>query len=162
MINIRNATINDAAACAEIYNYYIENTTVTFEEVPLSPEAFVSRISRITETYPFLVAEGNGKILGYAYLDKFNERSAYRFTADFSIYLSYKQVRRGIGALLLSEIEKIAKETGLKNIISIITEENAASVTFHEKHGFILVGELNGVGLKFDKTLSVKYYQKTL
>ena len=110
----------------------------------------------------FLVAEDDGEVLGYAYLDKFNERSAYRFSADFSIYLSYDRVRRGVGSLLLSEIEKHAKGAGIKNIISIITEENAASVAFHKKHGFIFAGESKSVGLKFGKTLSVKYYQKTI
>ena len=76
----------DLARCLEIYNYYIENTVITFEETPLSAEAWTDRIRRIRDAYPFLVAEEDGVIVGYAYLDSYNSRSAYRYTADLSIY----------------------------------------------------------------------------
>ena len=157
---IRDIRESDAAGCLEIYNYYIENSTATFEETILSAEEFLQRIRRISEKYPFIAAEENGRIIGYAYLDVYNQRSAYRYTADLSIYLSNESVSRGIGGRLLSEIESSAEKMEIRSIISIITGENSASLIFHERHGFIRRGQLKNVGLKFGKELDVFFYQK--
>ena len=73
-MEIRTIGDGDIARCAEIYNYYIENTTVTFEEAPLSAEEFGERVARIKKEYPYFVAELDGVVVGYAYLDKYNER----------------------------------------------------------------------------------------
>ena len=78
---IRNIKKEDIRRCVEIYNYYIINSTATFEEQPLTEAQFAERVKRISADYPYLVAEEDGKVVGYAYLDKYNERSAYRFTA---------------------------------------------------------------------------------
>ena len=152
----------DCEACLEIYNYYIKNSTATFEEEPFSLDSYSRRIEKITEKYPFFVAENDGKVIGFAYLAEFNDRSAYRFTADLSIYLSHSEISRGVGGMLLSAVETAGKEIGIKHIISIITGENEKSLRFHEKHGFVQRGELVDVGYKFGKILSVYYYQKTL
>lgn len=160
-MTIRNATAEDAAACCAIYNYYITNTCISFEERVLTSEEFKNRMERISERYPYIVAT-DGDIAGYAYLDMFHTRSAYRYTADLSIYLDPKYTHAGIGSLLYAEIEKQAVSRGIKNIISLITANNDASVKFHEKHGFKQVGELVNVGFKHGKRLSVKYYQKEL
>lgn len=162
MINIRPIKSEDVERCLEIYNYYIENTTVTFEEKPLGVSEFRERIKRVSEKYPFLVAEEDGNVLGYVYLDEFNPRSAYRFTADLSVYLDAKAQKRGVGTLLLKAVEEKGKELGLRNIVSLITSENENSVRFHEKNGFELKGKLENVGVKFQKTLSVFYYQKSI
>lgn len=162
MINIRPIKSEDVERCLEIYNYYIENTTVTFEEEPLGVSEFRERIKRISEKYPFLVAEEDGNVLGYVYLDEFNPRSAYRFTADLSVYLDAKAQKRGVGTFLLKAVEEKGKELGLRNIVSLITSENEKSVRFHEKNGFELKGKLENVGVKFQKTLSVFYYQKSI
>lgn len=159
---IRDIKESDAAACLEIYNYYIEGSTATFEEERLTAEEFLKRIRRISEKYPFTVAEENGEVVGYAYLDVYNERSAYRYTADLSIYISHKCVSRGIGGMLLSDIEKRAEKAGIRNIISLVTGENAASIAFHERHGFSKCGHLKNVGLKFGRELDVVFYQKRL
>lgn len=159
---IRKAELKDCGACVEIYNYYIENTTVTFEETPLTVEEFEARFLRITEKYPFFVAEEHGKTVGYAYLDTFNPRSAYRKTTDLSIYLDKNTVSRGLGSLLLDKIEKEAAARGFENIISLVTEENATSVLFHKKHGFTHSGRLEKVGVKFGKELDVLFLQKLL
>ena len=152
---IRNIKKEDIRRCVEIYNYYIINSTVTFEEQPLTEARFAERVERISADYPYLV-------VGYAYLDKYNERSAYRFTADLSIYLDNSCVSHGVGSRLLAEIEKAARERGIVNILSLITEENAVSVAFHGKHGFEPVGKLEKVGFKMDKWLDVLFYQKKL
>ena len=162
MLTVRPITENDLARCAEIYNYYIENTTVTFEEQPLSVEAFFARARRIEAQYPYLVAEEDGMVAGYAYLDAYNVRSAYRYTADLSIYLAHDCLSHGVGGKLLDEIERAGAARGLRNIVSIVTEENARSIAFHEKHGYIEVGRMRKVGLKFDRWLDVVFYQKVL
>ncbi len=161
-MTIRDIRGGDIARCLEIYNYYIEKTTVSFEEKPLPLGEFTERVERIARRYPFIVADDGVKIVGYAYLDSFHERSAYRYTADLSIYLDKELLAKGTGGLLLDEIERRGKSAGITNIISIITEENARSVSFHSKHGFSLVGRLEKVGVKFGRTLDVLYYQKTL
>mgnify|MGYP004526949329 CR=1 FL=1 len=163
MISVRNiGAPDDIAACLEIYNYYIKNSTATFEEEPLSLDVFSRRIEKITRKYPFFVAENDGKVIGFAYLAEFNDRSAYRFTADLSVYLSHDEISRGVGSALLAAVEKAGKEIGIKQIISIITSENEKSLRFHEKHGFVKRGELVDVGYKFGRPLGVYYYQKTL
>lgn len=159
---IRNIKKEDIRRCVEIYNYYIINSTATFEEQPLTEAQFAERVERISVDYPYLVAEEDGKVVGYAYLDKYNERSAYRFTADLSIYLDNSCVSHGVGSRLLAEIEKAAKERGIVNILALITEENAVSVAFHGKHGFEPVGKLEKVGFKMNKWLDVLFYQKKL
>lgn len=159
---IRKAELKDCGACVGIYNYYIENTTVTFEETPLTVEEFEARFLRITEKYPFFVAEEDGKTVGYAYLDTFNPRSAYKKTTDLSIYIDKNVVSKGLGSLLLNKIEKEAEAHGFENIISLVTEENTASVIFHEKHGFKHAGRLEKVGVKFGKELDVLFLQKRL
>ena len=98
----------DVRNCLEIYNHYIKNTTVTFEETELEEEQFRKRLREITGQYPFLVAEDAGTILGYAYLDAYNPRSAYRYTDDLSIYLAPCATGNGLGKALLLAIENAA------------------------------------------------------
>lgn len=162
MLQIRPIEDRDIAACLAIYNYYIEHTTITFEEEPLSMAAFSARVRRIRGDYPYLVAEEDGTVVGYAYLDAYNERSAYRYTADLSIYLAHDCLSRGVGSALLTAIERLAEQRGLRNIVSIITEENARSLAFHERHGYREVGRLYKSGLKFGRWLDVAFYQKIL
>ena len=108
------------------------------------------------------MAEEDGVIVGYAYLDSYNSRSAYRYTADLSIYLDPAVRTRGIGSRLLQTIEQEAVQRGFKSLISIITEGNLPSLRFHEKNGFLFRGRLERVGLKFGRWLDVAFYQKSL
>lgn len=152
----------DTLACLEIYRYYIENTTVTFEEETPTSEGFTARVKRITKSYPFFVADDGNGVVGFAYLDTFNPRSAYRRTADLTIYLAHNTRGRGVGTMLYTALEDAARARGIANIISLITSDNAASLAFHKKHGFDEVGHLTDVGVKFGQLLSVDFYQKTL
>ncbi len=152
----------DTLDCLEIYSYYIENTTVTFDEETPTPEEFTDRVKRITESYPFFVADDGNRVVGFAYLDTFNPRSAYRRTADLTIYLAHNTGGRGVGTMLYTALEDAARARGIANIISLITSDNAASLAFHKKHGFDEVGHLTDVGVKFGQLLSVDFYQKTL
>lgn len=153
----------DIAACAELYNYYIENTCITLEEEPVTPEEFGARAARITKDYPYIVAhDGAGKPVGFAYLDVFNPRSAYRCTADLSIYVDRACRGSGVGQKLYAEIERLGRERGIENLISIITSDNEVSLRFHRKNGFTEIGVMPAVAFKFGKYLDVSFFQKHL
>ncbi len=153
----------DIPSLAEIYNYYIRNTCYTFEEKELSLEEFTIRCHTIHAKYPYIVIKNEeGKVLGYSYLDTFASRSAYRYSVDLSIYISKDHTHEGLGKILLSEIEKKAREQGYRNIISIVTSENQASMKFHERNGFVLQGHLTNIGYKMNRWLGTYYYQKEL
>ena len=153
----------DIAACTELYNYYIENTCITLEEEPVTPEEFGARAARITKDYPYIVArDGAGKPIGYAYLDVFNARSAYRCTADLSIYVAHSCRGGGVGQKLYAEIERLGRERGIENLISIITSDNEGSLRFHRKNGFAEIGVMPAVAFKFGKYLDVSFFQKHL
>lgn len=161
-MKIRDVKATDYPQILEIYNYYIINTTINFEQDPITILQLSKKIDNIKLKYPFIVLEENNQIIGYAYLSTFNSRSSYDITADLAIYLKPKIKSNGYGTLLLKEIENLAKKKNIKNIISIITEENENSINFHKKHGFKEVGALSKVGYKFNRLLSIYYYQKTL
>ena len=153
----------DIAACTELYNYYIENTCITLEEEPVTPEEFGARAARITKDYPYIVArDGAGKPIGFAYLDAFNPRSAYRCTADLSIYVDRACRGSGVGQKLYAEIERLGRERGIENLISIITSDNEGSLRFHRKNGFTEIGVMPAVAFKFGKYLDVSFFQKHL
>ncbi len=159
---IRLVEQRDIDALAAIYNYYIENTTFTLELEPLTEQVFAERVRSISARYPYLVYEENGEILGYAYLSEFNRRGGYRFTVDLSLYVLPTARGRGIGRRLYGEIEKLAKESGYCNIISLITSENEASLAFHDKLGFECVAKIDGIANKFDRWLGLCYCIKRI
>ncbi len=159
---IRDLRETDISACLDIYNPYIAESTATFETELLDLDTFAQRVRKITAVYPWLVAEEDGKILGYAYLSAFNEREAYRWTADLAIYVDMSKRGRGIGTQLMEGIIRRAAEEGYYQIISLITSENEASLAFHEKAGFIRIAHFDAIGYKAGKWLGVDYYLKKL
>lgn len=152
----------DYAQVLDIYNHYICNTTHTFEIDPLGMAEFKQRTENICLHYPFLVIKENDKVLGYGYLSCFNERKAYDISCDLSIYLAPDVCHHGLGTILWQALLAKAQEIGIKNIISIITGENMASISFHQKMGFIEAGRLTAIGYKFGRYLDVVYYQYKL
>ncbi len=160
---IRNICEEDIKSCLDIYNYYIENTSYTFEEEKLELSAFTERVKTITNKFPYIVAENDqGKVVGYAYLSEFISRSACRITADLSIYVSLEHTRENVGGILLDSIEALARDIGILNIISVVTSSNVRSCNFHLKHGFILEGVVHDIAIKFGELQSVNYYRKHL
>ena len=159
---IRFVEEKDVESLVTIYNYYIQNTTFTLEMEPLSTEAFGRRVEKIAERFPYLVYEEKGEILGYAYLNDFNPRAGYRFTADLSLYVAPKARGKGIGRALYEAIEPKAKEMGLCNILSLITAENEASLAFHEKLGFARVAKIDDIAHKFDRWIGLCYCLKKI
>ena len=161
-IRIRAITDEDIAAVCELYNHYVINTTITFETEPLSVEEYTERVKGVCARYPFLVAEDEGRIVGFAYLSPFNVRHAYRFVADLSLYVDHDEKGKGIGSLLMKAIEEEARNMHLHQLFSLITSENENSRTFHEKHGFVYKVSFADTGFKFNRWLGVDYYVKVL
>lgn len=160
---LRAATAADAAAIAAIYNHYVAETVVTFEEVPVSASEFAGRIESVAAAgFPWLVAEQAGRIAGYAYATKWRDRSAYRFSAEVTVYLAPTDTGRGLGSQLYAELFPMLEARGLHAIMGGITLPNDASVALHEKFGMRKVAHFDEVGFKFDRWLAVGYWQRTL
>lgn len=159
---IREVETKDYNKILDIYNYYIKNTTITFEEKILSYEDMSKRIDEIKECFPYIVYEENNEVLGYAYLNYFSKRSAYRYSSDLSIYLKAGEGSKGIGTKLYKEIEKIAHNRGFKKIISCISKDNIKSINFHKKMGFNTIGEIKNAGFKFGSWLTIVWMDKNI
>ena len=159
---IRKATIQDAAQIVEIYNYYVQTSTVTFETELVSVSDFENRISSVLENYPYLVNEENGQITGYAYAGIFRTRVAYANSSESSVYVHKDHFRKGIGRKLYAELLKDMKASGLKTAIGGITLPNDASIHLHESFGFKKVAHFKEVGHKFDQWLDVGFWQLIL
>ncbi|MEO9532652.1 MAG: arsinothricin resistance N-acetyltransferase ArsN1 family B [Crocinitomicaceae bacterium] len=156
---IRKATPADAEQIVDIYNYYVKTSTVTFETTLVTVEDFRQRILDILKTYPYLVFEEEGKILGYAYAGIFRTRVAYRFSSEASVYIHKDHFKKGIASQLYTQLLAEMKAQGLKSAIGGITLPNEGSVILHEKFGFKKVAHFEKVGYKFDQWLDVGFWQ---
>ncbi|MFL0804252.1 MAG: GNAT family N-acetyltransferase [Agarilytica sp.] len=160
---IREATERDAAKVSEIYNHYIQNTVITFEESLITESEFVERIRRVQAAgYSWLVAVENEEIVGYAYSSKWNERTAYRNTAEVSVYLSHTATSAGWGTRLYEVLFSTLQEKGIHSVIAGVSLPNSSSVAIHEKFGMEKVAHFKEVGFKFGKWLDVGYWQVQL
>ncbi|BDD40671.1 MULTISPECIES: GNAT family N-acetyltransferase [Streptococcus] len=162
MIEIRSVRPSDVEELVAIYAPYVEETVITFEtQVPTATE-FADRIEKILEKFPYLVAEEEGRILGYAYASTYYPRAAYDWTVELSIYISQKARGQGIGNLLYSHLEKELIARGFKNFLACISLPNPASLALHEKMGYKQVAHLKKVGYKFGNWHDVVWLQKSL
>ncbi len=152
---IRPVTLEDAGAIVDIYNYFITDTTVTFEVQPLTVEEMAERIREISARFPYFVYEEDGRVLGYCYAHLWKERAAYSKTLETTVYLHKDATHRGIGSLMVNHLVDLCREQGYHALIACITEGNEASVRMHEKLGFRQVSEYKEVGRKFDEWLGV-------
>jgi phosphinothricin acetyltransferase len=159
---IRPVKIDDAAAIHDIYNYYIINTVISFEEEPLSGGEMAERIREISLKYPWFVWEDPEGLIGYAYVNKWKERIAYRRAAELSIYLKKGYEGKGIGGRLFSHLLEAVKKTDIHALVSGITLPNERSVALHEKFGFKKIAQFNEIGFKMDKWLDVGYWELIL
>ncbi len=161
-LKIRPATVNDLEAIDAIYNHYVLHSTCTYQT---EPETAVERrawFDRHGPQHPVVIAEAGGDVLGWGSLSAFRSRAAYRHTVENSVYVRHDLVRRGIGGGLLEHLVVRAKEIGHHSIIAAIDSEQATSVAFHAKHGFVQAGHLREVGFKFGRWLGVIYMQLML
>ena len=153
---IRAATPEDAPALLEIYRFYVEHTTLTFEYETPTAAQFRSRIAKTLEFYPYLVAESGGEILGYAYAGRFHPRAAYAWTAELSIYLKQDRRRSGLGRRLYTLLEDILRAQHMVKTLARITAPTDAysdfgSVPFHQRMGCRLSGRTDDLGYKFGR-----------
>lgn len=159
---IRECLATDAAAVCEIYNHYIRDTVVTFEETPLIVGEMVERIEGISAMFPWLVLESDGVVIGYAYASKWKTRSAYRFAVESTIYLAPQSTGRGLGRGLYAALLAELGRRGFHSVIGGIALPNGASVALHEKLGFKSIGAFTEVGWKFDRWVDVGYWELIL
>ena len=133
MMSVRMANVQDVPGILKVYGYYVENTAVSFEYTVPSLEDFTQRFLGITEKFPWLVWEEDGRILGYAYGSAPFERAAFSWVAEDSVYLRPEVRGRGIGTVLCRVLEEILKIQGYRKVYAIITSENFTSLEFHRK-----------------------------
>lgn len=168
-ITIRTANLDDAAALLAIYVPYVEQTAITFEyEVP-SLEEFRGRIAHTLRRYPYLVAEENSEILGYAYTGSFGERAAYSWAVETSIYLRQDVRGKGLGKRLYQALEEISRAQHVQSLYACIAYPDADdahlsgnSVAFHTHLGYATVGRFPHCGYKFGTWYNMAWMEKTL
>jgi phosphinothricin acetyltransferase len=163
-IDIRVASATDAKGIAGIYNYYIRESVITFEESDVSVDEMSDRITKIAAlSLPWLVAEQDNAIVGYAYATKWRERSAYRFAVESSVYLDHSVTGKGTGKQLYRELlSRLRDKKIIRTVIGGIALPNDASIALHERLGFTKVAHFNEVGFKFERWVDVAYWQLQL
>jgi phosphinothricin acetyltransferase len=160
----RNATLTDIPEIQSIYAHHVLHGTGTFEETPPSVEDMVASFQTVTgRGWSWLVAVDATGVLGYAYFTQFRDRSAYRFTAEDSIYVREDVRGQGVGKALVAQLIEAATQAGFRQMIAVIGDAaNVGSVGVHASLGFRTVGTLRAAGLKFGQWLDVVYMQRQL
>ncbi|MDR1446759.1 MAG: GNAT family N-acetyltransferase [Treponema sp.] len=156
---IRPVNPADAEAICAIYNYYVENTAVTFEEEKISVTEMENRILNAVSAYPWLVFEEDTRLAGYAYVQRWKERAGYRFSAEDSIYVHKDFLGRGIGTALLERLLDEVKKTSVHAVVAGITIPNDRSIALHEKFGFTKIAEFKEIGFKLNTWLGVGFWE---
>lgn len=159
---IRPVTLADAAAITNIYNYYIEHTSISFETEPLTTEQMGKRIVAISSYYPYLVYEAEGKIAGYCYVHAWKERAASSQTMETTIYLDPRHKRQGIGKQLMDRLISLCREAGYHALVACITASNQESREFHARLGFSEASHFKEVGYKLGEWHDVVDYELLL
>lgn len=156
---IRKVTKGDAPAIMDLYNYYVNNSIVTFDIHHSSLKKIQTKIETTIKRFPWIVYEENGEILGYAHGSEWKAKDGYKHSTETTVYLKHESIKKGIGSLLYQEL--IAQLTALNYhaLIGCITLPNDASIALHEKLGFEKVGHFKEVGYKFDKWIDVGYWE---
>ena len=161
-MNIRLANPSDVATLLAIYAPYVENTAITFEyEVP-TIEDFANRIEKTLEKYPYLVAEEDGLILGYAYASTYYARAAYDWAVELSVYASQDARGKGVGSKLYDELEDLLDQMGYMHFLACISLPNEDSIAFHTKRGYKQVAHFPKIGYKFERWHDIVWLQKSL
>lgn len=160
---IRPAREADAPSLVRIYNHFIRETVVTFEEEEIAAAEMWSRVAEVQEAaLPWLVAEEDGEVVGYAYATTWKARSAYRFSVESSVYLDPTAGGRGLGSRLYAALLPLLEVRGVHAVIGGVALPNDASIALHEKFGFRKVAHFEQTGFKFDRWIDVAYWEKLL
>jgi phosphinothricin acetyltransferase len=162
-INIRSYQTQDTQAILDIINYSILHSTALYDYTIRSYEQQKSILEeKINKQFPVIVAELDGKVVGFGMYSEFRFREAYQYTVEHSVYLNENFQGIGIGKLLLARLIALAKEQKLHTMIGVIDSENQDSIEFHKKFGFKTVGIINESGYKFDRWLHSVFMQLIL
>jgi len=164
-VTIRPARTSDIAAITRIYAHSVEHGTASFELDPPDEVEMGSRMhSLLTDNFPYLAAESNGVLCGYAYAGLYRARPAYRWSLEDSVYVAPDMHRRGIGLALLAALIETAGTLGFRQMIAVIGDSTrqAASIGLHEALGFRHVGILQDVGFKHGRWLDTVLMQRGL
>ncbi len=163
-LNLRVASPADAAGLARIYDHYVTTSTVTFELTAPGPDVWAQKIETLNAAgWPFLAAELEERLVGFAYVGPWRPRPAYAHTVEDTIYLDPAVTGQGIGTRLLAEVLDHAQAAGAREVVAVIADaETPASLALHQRAGFTPAGRLERVGRKFDRWLGTTLLQKTL
>ncbi len=160
---IRPAAVSDAQAVCEIYAHHVAHSTGTFDITAPDAAAWEAKIAQIVARgWPFLVAEREGQVAGYAYATQLREREAYARTCEDSIYVRPGLEGSGIGTQLLTALIVAARDCGFEQMIAVLGGAGPVSAALHAKCGFVEVGRLSNVGFKFGRRLDTLYMQRDL
>jgi L-amino acid N-acyltransferase YncA len=160
---IRDATVADASAVAAIYSHHVRQGTASFETVPPTIDFWTAKITEVLmRQWPFIVAVGDGDILGYAYATQFRDRAAYAHTCENSVYVRADAVGNGVGLQLMETLIDRAGQYGFREIIAVIGGAEPASIALHAKVGFRYAGRMENVGRKFGRLLDTVYMQLSI
>ena len=159
---VRDATADDAVACAAIYAPYVTGTTVTFETEPPDAPEMARRIAKAQDRHAFLVLEEGGDVVGYAYGGPFKERAAYRWSCEVSVYLADGRRGRGGGRRLYEALLERLTARGYRMAAAGMTQPNEASARLHAALGFEPVGTYRAIGWKFGAPRDVTWVQRPL
>lgn len=168
-IQVRKASCKDAKAIRQIYAPYVLNTAITYETAVPTVEEFQGRIARTLCRYPYIVAEIDSQIVGYAYAGPFHARPAYDWSAELSIYIDRNFRRQGIGKFLYGELGKRLGQIGITNLYACIASPDArdeyldsSSIDFHRHLGFSAVGTFHHCASKFGRWYNMVYMEKVI
>lgn len=160
---IRIIEPGDIEAITAIYNYYITDTTVSFEEKPVTVDEMEGRVDKVLAAgFPWLVAVEDGNVIGYAYACQWNVRAAYKYSAEASVYLSYMHTSKGWGTRLYERLFEELRKISVHTVIGGVALPNPASVALHERLGMEKVAHYKEVGYKFGQWIDVGYWQKKI
>ncbi|MBI0533586.1 arsinothricin resistance N-acetyltransferase ArsN1 family B [Sphingomonas sp. TX0522] len=159
---VRSANVADATAIQAIYAPVVESTAISFEEVPPSVAEMEHRIAATLKDYPYLVAERQGEVTGYAYASQHRTRAAYRWSVDVTVYIADQAHRTGVGRALYSKLIAELADRGFHAAFAGIALPNDGSVALHESMGFAPLGIYREVGRKFDRWHDVGWWQRIL
>lgn len=159
-VTIRNVSEDDAEAVQAIYAHHVLHGTATYDIDPPSTDAMRDKIRSIHRAgWPFIVAELDGEVAGYAYATQYRDRAAYRFAAEDSIYVHPEMTGRGVGKMLLNALVGRSAESGFRTLVAVIGGAEPASIAVHASCGFREVGRLKAVGFKHERWLDSVYMQ---
>ena len=161
-ISIRAVRLDDAAAIAAIYRPIVETTAISFETVAPDAQEIERRITTTTARYPWLVAEEDGRAIGYVYAGSHHDRAAYRWSVDTTVYLAESARGRGLGKRMYTELFALLRSLGYVTAYAGVTLPNVGSVTLHERMGFTAIGTFRNAGYKFERWHDVGYWHLAL